>query len=126
MRMPHDTRLSHPDPGGGLPRVCNATALSYACTRQQAYAGAQSWRHPGQAPSAKRQAKEHRMMHMFIANNRTELLARCKAKVARRPHRQATEAQLSNGVPLFLQQLMHTLQAEEGGDDAGSLRISGA
>lgn len=65
-------------------------------------------------------------MHMFIANNRAELLARCKAKVAQRPHRQATEAQLSNGVPLFLEQLLQTLQAEEGGDDAGSLRISGA
>lgn len=66
------------------------------------------------------------MMHMFIANNRAELVARCKAKVAQRPSRQATEVQLSNGVPLFIEQLLQTLQAEEGGDDAGSLRISGA
>jgi hypothetical protein len=66
------------------------------------------------------------MMHVFIANNRAELLARCKAKVARRPHRAATEAQLSNGIPLFLEQLLQTLQAEEGGDLAGSLRISGS
>jgi signal transduction histidine kinase len=66
------------------------------------------------------------MMHNFIANNRAELLARCKAKVAMRPQRAATEAQLSNGIPLFLEQLLQTLQAEEGGDGAGSLRISGA
>ena len=66
------------------------------------------------------------MMHVFIANNRAELLARCKAKVAKRPQRAATEAQLSNGIPLFLEQLLQTLEAEEGGDDAGSLRISGS
>jgi signal transduction histidine kinase len=66
------------------------------------------------------------MMHLFIANNRAELLARCKAKVAKRPQRAATEAQLSTGIPLFLEQLLQTLEAEEGGDDAGSLRISGA
>jgi signal transduction histidine kinase len=66
------------------------------------------------------------MMHVFIANNRADLVARCKAKVAQRPQRQATEAQLSNGVPLFIEQLLQTLQAEEGGDDAGSLRISGS
>lgn len=67
------------------------------------------------------------MMHTFIANNRAELLARCKEKVARRPHRAATEAQLSNGIPLFLEQLQRTLEAEEGEDHEGeSLRISGA
>jgi hypothetical protein len=53
------------------------------------------------------------MMHTFLANNRDELIARCKAKVAQRPHRQATEEQLKNGVPLFLEQLRRTLQAEE-------------
>ncbi|MES2483258.1 MAG: HAMP domain-containing sensor histidine kinase, partial [Pseudomonadota bacterium] len=66
------------------------------------------------------------MMHVFIANNRAELLARCKAKVAKRPHRAATSAQLENGIPLFLEQLQRTLEAEEGEDDAQSQRISGA
>jgi signal transduction histidine kinase len=66
------------------------------------------------------------MMHHFISNNRAELLARCKVKVALRPHRAATEAQLANGIPLFLAQLQRTLAAEEGGDDAQSLEISGA
>ena len=66
------------------------------------------------------------MMHVFIANNREELLTRCKAKVAQRPLRTATEAQLKNGVPLFLEQLRRTLKAEEGDDEIQSLNISGA
>jgi hypothetical protein len=33
---------------------------------------------------------------------------------------------LSNGIPLFLEQLLQTLEAEEGGDEARSLRISRA
>lgn len=66
------------------------------------------------------------MMHVFIAANRAELLARCKAKVAQRPHRAATEAQLSNGLPLFIEQLQRTLEAEERDDEVQSLLISGA
>lgn len=66
------------------------------------------------------------MMHVFIANNRAELLARCKAKVAQRPQRAATAAQLNNGIPLFLDQLQRTLEAEEGADGAQNFRISGA
>ena len=66
------------------------------------------------------------MMHEFLSNNAVELQARCKAKVARRPHREATEGQLRNGIPLFLEQLHRTLVAEESGDDAQSLEISGA
>ena len=33
-------------------------------------------------------------MHTFLIRNRDELIERCKAKVARRPHRSATAAQL--------------------------------
>src|SRR5512133_3696661 len=65
-------------------------------------------------------------MHEFLANNRDELIARCKAKVARRPRRAATEEQLRNGIPLFLEQLRRTLVAEEGGEPGESLKISGA
>lgn len=65
-------------------------------------------------------------MHRFLTNNRDELIARCKAKVAQRPLRAATNEQLANGVPLFLDQLTHTLQAEEDGEMDESLRISGA
>jgi signal transduction histidine kinase len=64
-------------------------------------------------------------MHAFLSNHRDELIARCKAKVAQRPKRAATAAQLANGVPLFLEQLTKTLEAEEQGDAGKSLRISG-
>jgi signal transduction histidine kinase len=65
-------------------------------------------------------------MHAFLSNNRDELIARCKAKVAQRPRRAATAEQLANGVPLFLEQLTRTLEAEVQGDVDKSLRISGA
>jgi signal transduction histidine kinase len=64
-------------------------------------------------------------MHSFLSNNREELIARCKAKVAQRPHRAATPAQLANGIPMFLEQLTRTLLAEEEGDVAEGARISG-
>ena len=65
------------------------------------------------------------MVHSFLANNRDELIARCKAKVAQRPMRAASARQLANGVPMFLEQLTRTLRAEEEGDDAEGERISG-
>ena len=43
-----------------------------------------------------------------------------------RPLRGATRDQLSHGVPMFLEQLTRTLEAEGDGDAAGGLRISGA
>lgn len=64
-------------------------------------------------------------MHRFLTNNRDELIARCKAKVALRPNRAATPEQLANGIPLFLEQLIRTLRAEGGGDAAEGERISG-
>ena len=65
-------------------------------------------------------------VHRFLTNNRDDLIARCKEKVAERPRRAATPEQLKNGVPLFLQQLILTLRAEEDGEAWESLRISGA
>ncbi len=65
-------------------------------------------------------------MYQFLANNRAELIERCKAKVALRPGRRASAEQLANGVPLFLEQLTQTLRAETQGLDETSLRISGA
>lgn len=65
-------------------------------------------------------------MHRFLTNNRDELIGRCKAKVAKRPHRAATEEQLKNGIALFLAQLTRTLVAEEDGEAWESLKISGA
>ena len=66
------------------------------------------------------------MMHRFLNNNRDELVARCRVKVANRPRRGASESQLTSGVPMFLDQVIRTLEAEDVDDDAGSLQISGA
>lgn len=65
------------------------------------------------------------MMHAFLSNNRDDLIARCKAKVSKRLHRSATAEQLSNGVPLFLEQLIRTLIAEDAGIDDIAVRLSG-
>lgn len=64
-------------------------------------------------------------MHTFLRNHRPELVERCKAKVAHRPARGATDEQLNNGIPIFLEQLERTLKAEEDGKAVESLRISG-
>lgn len=65
------------------------------------------------------------MMHNFLANNRADLIERCKDKVALRPERVATKEQLQNGIPMFLDQLTRTLQAEHGGESEESVKISG-
>lgn len=65
------------------------------------------------------------MMHVFLANNREELIERCRAKVAQRPLRSATSQQLQNGVPLFLDQLIQTLRTEQTSKPMDSRRISG-
>lgn len=64
-------------------------------------------------------------MHNFLSNNRNELIARCKAKVAQRPQRAVTPPQLANGIPMFLDQLTRTLLAEQEGDRAKGVHISG-
>jgi hypothetical protein len=66
------------------------------------------------------------MMSRFLLDHREELIERCRAKVARRPMRQPTALQLTNGVPLFIDQLQRTLEAEERQQTVESLRISGA
>jgi signal transduction histidine kinase len=64
------------------------------------------------------------MLSEFLANHRAELIARCTAKVAKRPRRSATTEQLQNGVPMFIDQLRRTLEAEDA-TDAESFAISG-
>lgn len=65
------------------------------------------------------------MMHDFLSNNYDELTSRCRDKVALRPSRNATSAQLQNGVPLFLNQLIQTLRIEQTSNPMDSRRISG-
>lgn len=65
------------------------------------------------------------MMHNFLSNNHDELIARCIDKVAKRPKRAATKQQLENGIPMFLDQLTRTLEAEQQDEAAVGLKISG-
>ena len=46
----------------------------------------------------------------FLASHRDELVVRCRAKVATRPAPPPTEEEISNGVPLFLDQLSEELR----------------
>src|SRR6185436_15724065 len=52
------------------------------------------------------------MLHKFLAEERDELIERCKAKVITRRSPRPTDADLDYGVPLFLDQLIDTLRRE--------------
>ncbi len=53
------------------------------------------------------------MLHEFLTANRTELITRCRNKVAKRFAPSEIPMALDHGVPLFLQQLVETLRLEE-------------
>lgn len=65
------------------------------------------------------------MMHDFLSDNRETLAQRCRVKVGERVGRSATEAQLKDGIPLVLDQLIRTLQIEQTSTPLDSRRISG-
>ena len=65
------------------------------------------------------------MMHQFLSNNYDELTRRCRVKVSHRAGRAATEIQLANGVPMFLDQLIRTLRLEQGNTPLDSRAVSG-
>jgi signal transduction histidine kinase len=53
------------------------------------------------------------MLHEFLTANREELIARCRAKVAKRTAPRPTEPELKHGIPLFLEQLTQILRLEQ-------------
>lgn len=53
------------------------------------------------------------MLHELLSSNRDELIRRCKAKAAKRFAPASIPAAVEHGVPLFLQQLIDTLQEEQ-------------
>ena len=65
------------------------------------------------------------MMHKFLVANRNELERRCRDKVAARPDRLPNKRQLDQGIPMFLDQLIRTLQAESEGNAGEGLAVSG-
>jgi signal transduction histidine kinase len=66
------------------------------------------------------------MMHDVLTNNAAVLIQRCVEKAAKRPRRHATETQLRNGIPMFLGQLIRTLEAEQDYGAGAGDNISGA
>ena len=64
-------------------------------------------------------------MRKFVTDNRDELIARCAAKAARRPGAHGSHDRLANGIPMFIEQLARTLEAEGAGQLDESLEISG-
>jgi hypothetical protein len=65
-------------------------------------------------------------LDQFLKDNRTELIARTRAKVASRSSPPADPAELEHGVPLFLSQLSDTLQIQGPGGTEESARASHA
>jgi signal transduction histidine kinase len=58
------------------------------------------------------------VLHEFLTTNRGAIIARTRAKVAVRPAPRATEEELANGIPLFLDQLIDALQPSGPPSDA--------
>ena len=65
------------------------------------------------------------MMHEFLSTYRSELIHRCRRKVAQRAQPMATNAELEHGVPLFLDQLIKTLRVEQSAEPMLSRKVSG-
>lgn len=65
-------------------------------------------------------------LHAFLSHHRTELIARCRAKVASRTIPGTSKHELDHGITVFLDQLIKTLQVEETSHPMESRRVSGA
>ena len=64
------------------------------------------------------------LLHEFLVANRDEILARSRGKLQGRDVPTATDSELSNGLPLFLDQLVAILRAEKGDRTAGHLGVA--
>jgi signal transduction histidine kinase len=58
------------------------------------------------------------VLHQFLHANRDAIIARARAKVAARPAPRATAEELQTGIPLFLEQLIETLQGSSAAGEA--------
>ncbi len=65
------------------------------------------------------------MMHEFLSRNRIELIARCRLKVAVRSSLQDRGEDLEHGIPLFIEQLIKTLEMEQTTEPLRSREVSG-
>ena len=65
------------------------------------------------------------MLYEFLNANRDELVERCRSKVTARTATGMAERELTFGISIFLEQLISTLQLEQGSNPAIALRVSG-
>jgi len=65
------------------------------------------------------------VLHEFLTSNRADLIERCRLKVAQRSAPRVTQGELTHGIPLFLDQLIKTLQVEQTSEPMKSRRVSG-
>jgi hypothetical protein len=65
------------------------------------------------------------MLHLFLSANRTEIINRCKLSAAKRPAPKTARSHLEFGIPLFLDQVIETLEADAATKAALSIKISG-
>src|SRR5277367_3422508 len=65
------------------------------------------------------------MLHEFLTDNRADLIERCRIKVAKRLAPKVTDAELTHGIPAFLNQLIKTLQVEQTSEPMRSREVSG-
>jgi signal transduction histidine kinase len=65
------------------------------------------------------------MLHEFLTTNRSDLIERCRLKVAKRLAPKVTDAELAHGIPAFLDQLIKTLEVEQTSEPMLSRKVSG-
>ena len=65
------------------------------------------------------------MLHEFLAENRGELIERCRDKVAKRVAPESLGKELEHGITVFLDQIIKTLKVEETTQPTESRRVSG-
>jgi len=65
------------------------------------------------------------MLHEFLRSNHADLIERCRLKVARRSAPRVTSAEITHGIPLFLDQLIKTLEVEQTSEPLRSRKVSG-
>jgi len=65
------------------------------------------------------------VLHEFLTTNKSDLIARCRLKVAKRPAPRVAGKELAHGIPRFLDQLIKTLEVEQTSEPMRSRRVSG-
>jgi signal transduction histidine kinase len=65
------------------------------------------------------------VLHEFLTTNRVDLIERCRLKVVKRLSPKVTDAELTHGIPAFLDQLIKTLRVEQTSEPLRSRKVSG-